>query len=113
MTEVDLRNAKNYLNGFFSLSLSTQGGITDRILTARMLGLSKDYLETYRQRVEAVTIEQVQEVARKYIQSTNAAIVVVGDAAKLSKQLSQLGAVEILNLEGKFVKRVETRNGLR
>ena len=113
VTEVDLRNAKNYLNGFFSLSLSTQGGITDRILTARMLGLSKDYLETYRQRVEAVTIEQVQEVARKYIQSTNAAIVVVGDAAKLSKQLSQLGAVEILNLEGKFVKRVETRNGLR
>jgi zinc protease len=113
VTETDLRNAKNYLNGFFSLSLSTQGGITDRILTARMLGLPTDYLETYRQRVEAVTIEQVQEVARKYIQTTNTAIVVVGDAAKLDKQLAQLGTVEILNLEGKFVKKVETRNRLR
>lgn len=113
VTETDLRNAKNYLNGFFSLSLSTQGGVTDRILTARMLGLPKDYLETYRQRVEAVTIEQVQAVARKYIQTANAAIVVVGDAAKLGKQLSQLGAVEILNLEGKLIKKVETRNGLR
>jgi zinc protease len=113
VTESDLRNAKNYLNGFFSLSLSTQGGITDRILTARMLGLPKDYLETYRARVEAVTIEQVQEVARKYIQTTNAAIIVVGDAAKLDKQLAQLGVVEILNLEGKFVKKVQPRNGLR
>lgn len=113
VTETDLRNAKNYLNGFFSLSLSTQGGITDRILTARMLGLSKDYLETYRQRVEAVTIDQVQEVARKYIQTADAAIIVVGDAEKLGRSLSQLGTVEILNLEGKSIKKVEPRNGLR
>jgi predicted Zn-dependent peptidase len=113
VTETDLRNAKNYLNGFFSLSLSTQGGITDRILTARMLGLPKDYLDTYRQRVEAVTIDQVQEAARKYIQTADAAIIVVGDAEKLGRPLSQLGSVEILNLEGKSIKKMDPRNGLR
>ncbi|MEW6126117.1 MAG: pitrilysin family protein [Acidobacteriota bacterium] len=113
VSAADLQNAKNYLNGYFSLSLSTQGGITDRIVTYRMLGLPKTILETYRERVEAVTAEQIQQAAQKYIQTNDAIIIVVGDAAKLGAQLAELGTVEVLNLEGKFVKRIEPRKRLR
>jgi zinc protease len=101
VTPIDLRNAKNYLNGLFSLSLSTQGGIAGKILQSRMLDLPKDYMETYRAKVEAVTADQVQEAASKYILTERPAIVVVGDAAKLKRQLESLGPVEVVDIEGK------------
>jgi zinc protease len=97
----DLQNAKNYLNGGFSLSLSTQGGVTNAIVLTRMLGLTSDYLEQYRERIEAVTAEQVQAVARKYIRTDTPTIVVVGDAKKLQKSLATLGTLEVFDVEGK------------
>jgi zinc protease len=104
VSEKDLRSAKNYLNGGFSLSLATQGGVTNAVVLTRMLGLAPDYLEKYRQRIEAVTAEQVQEVARKYIRTDNSTIVVVGDAAKLRRQLATLGNVEMFDTQGKRQK---------
>ena len=107
VTAADLRNAKNYLNGVFSLTLSTQGGIADKILQSRMLDLPKDYLETYRAKVEEVTADQVQQAAAKYILTDRPAIVVVGDAAKLKRQLETLGPVDVVDIEGKPVKPVQ------
>jgi predicted Zn-dependent peptidase len=100
----ELQGAKNYLNGLFSLSLSTQGGVAERLMQTRMLDLGRDYLEAYRTRIEAVTAEQVQEAARKYILSDRPAIVVVGDASKLAKDLRTVGRVEVFDIEGKPVK---------
>ena len=97
----ELQSAKNYLNGLFSLSLSTQGGVAERIMQTYMLDLGRDYLERYRSRIEAVTAEQVQEVVRKYIRSDRPAVVVVGDAAKLAKDLRTIGPVEVFDIEGK------------
>lgn len=90
---LELQNAKNYLNGLFSLSLSTQGGVAERTLQTYMFELGRDYLEGYRSRIEAVTADQVQQVARKYLGTDRVTIVVVGDAAKLRKQLASLGPV--------------------
>jgi zinc protease len=101
VSEKDLQNAKNYLNGGFSLSLSTQGGVTNAIVLARMLGLAPDYLEQYRERIAAVTATQVQAVARKYIRTDTPTIVVVGDATKLRRSLATLGTLEIFDIEGK------------
>jgi predicted Zn-dependent peptidase len=100
----ELQGAKNYLNGLFSLSLSTQGGVAERLMQTRMLDLSSDYLEAYRTRIEAVTAEQVQEAARKYILSDRPSIVVVGDASKLAKDLRTIGPVQVLDIEGKPVR---------
>src|SRR4030095_12401666 len=100
-----LQNAKNYLNGLFSLSLSAQGGIADRLIKEYTLDLRKDYLESYRSRIESVTAEQVQEVARKYLLTDRPVIVVVGDASKLANDLKTIGQVHVLDIEGKAVKR--------
>ena len=93
----ELQSAKNYLNGLFSLSLSTQGGVAERTLQTYVLELGRDYLESYRSRIEAVTAEQVQQVARKYMLSDRATIVVVGDAAKLRRGMASLGPVSELS----------------
>lgn len=100
----ELQSAKNYLNGTFSLALSTQGGVADRMIESYMLGLGGDYLQSYRARIEAVTAEQVRQIARKYMLSDRAAIVVVGDAAKLGKELSPLGPFTMLDIEGRLKK---------
>lgn len=100
----ELQNAKNYLNGNFSLALSTQGGIAGGMVQTYMLGLGGDYLERYRARIEAVTAEQVQQIARKYMTSERRAIVVVGDARKLKKKLSPLGPLTVLDIEGRLRK---------
>jgi zinc protease len=96
----ELQNAKSYLTGAFSISLSTQGGIADEILQIHLLGLGADYLKNYRARIEAVTASDVQRVARKYILTDRPIIVVVGDAAKLRKELSTLGPITALNVKG-------------
>lgn len=102
--ERELQGAKNYLNGLFSLGLSTQGGVAGRLMQTHMLDLGRDYLGGYRSRIEAVTAEQVQEAARKYMSSGNPAIVVVGDASKLARTLRPIGPVEAFDIEGKPLK---------
>jgi len=92
------------LNGVFSLTLSTQGGLAGRVLQSRLLDLPDDYLRSYRARIEAVTADQVQQAARKYILTDRPAIVVVGDAAKLKRQLETLGPVDLVDIEGKPLK---------
>jgi zinc protease len=104
VTPRELQDAKNYLNGLFSLSLSTQGGIAERTLQTLVLDLGRDYLESYRSRIDAVTAEQVQEAATKYILSDRAALVVVGDASKLREQLKAMGPLELLDSEGNPMK---------
>lgn len=100
----ELQSAKNYLDGLFSLALSTQGGIAERMVQTYMLDLGSRYLESYRSRVQAVTADQVQQVARKYMLSDRAVIVVVGDASKLAKDLGAIGRVEVLDQEGRSAK---------
>ncbi len=105
----ELQDAKSFLAGQFALSLSTQGGVASRLLHARVLGLGSDYLETYRARVDEVTSDRVQEVARKYISTNTAAIVVVGDARKLAKGLRGLGPVELINKVGRRLQSTTTK----
>jgi predicted Zn-dependent peptidase len=50
--------------------------------------LGDDYLNTYVQKVYAVTPEQVQRAAQKYIAVDRLTIVVVGDRAKVAEQVA-------------------------
>jgi zinc protease len=91
----ELQNAKNYINGNYSLLLSTQAGLANQALHTRLLGLDQDFLQSMRSKVEAVTAEQVMQAARDYVQIDHPAIVVVGDAAKLKKDLEPIGPLII------------------
>lgn len=87
VSEKEFADAKSYLTGVFPLRLETQEGLVDQLLQIKMFGLPQDYLEAYRNRIQAVTIEQVQEIARKYVTPDEAAIVIVGDGAQLFEQV--------------------------
>jgi zinc protease len=87
VTEKELTDATTYLTGIFPIRLETLDGLIDQLIQIEMLGLPPDYLQTYRERVSAVTREEVQRVARLYVTPERAALVVVGDAAALRDEI--------------------------
>ncbi len=87
VSEKELVDAKAYLTGVFPIRLETQEGLTDQLVQIKMLGLPNDYLERYRDRVQAVTAEEIQRVATKYIRPDLAAVIVVGDGASVPEQM--------------------------
>ncbi|MCA1818347.1 MAG: insulinase family protein [Acidobacteria bacterium] len=87
VTEKELRDAKTYLTGIFPIRLETLDGLIDQLIQIRMFGLPEDYLLTYRDRVQAVSREEVQRAAREYVTPDRAALVIVGDAAALKEQI--------------------------
>jgi zinc protease len=100
--EDEMADAKSYLTGVFPLRLETQEGLVDQLVQIKMFGLPENYLEIYRNQIQAVTIPQVQEVARKYVRPDNAAIVIVGDGAQLESQIKPYAdQIEFYNTAGK------------
>lgn len=66
-----------------------------------MYDLPDDYLQTYRDQINAVTAKDIQRVAQKYIRPEEAVIVVVGDAAETSEQIKPYSEViELYDTEG-------------
>jgi zinc protease len=92
----ELTNIKNYVAGNYLLSLETQDGLASRLNTVQALGLPKDYLETFVTRVRSVEPGQIEAVAKKYVASDQAAIVIVGDSAKIGEVLKKFGEVKVV-----------------
>jgi zinc protease len=102
VSQKELADAKSYLTGVFPIRLETQEGLTDQLVQIKMLNLPNDYLETYRDRVQAVTVEEIQRVAQKYVKPDEAALVVVGDGALVLDQMKPYCEdIEIYNTAGR------------
>src|SRR5689334_18481852 len=101
VSDEELTNAKAYLSGVFPIRIETQDGLIDQLVSIKMLDLPRDYLHTYRDRINAVTAEQIQRVAQKYVTPDLAAIVIVGDAAEVRKQVEPFSEmIEVYDTEG-------------
>jgi predicted Zn-dependent peptidase len=70
---------KNSLAGSFGRSLEDPATPARFALNIDKYNLPHDYYETYMERLEAITIEDVQEMAKKYIRPENALYLAVGD----------------------------------
>ena len=85
VTAEDLQNVKNYMSGTFAYTLQDPKTIARFALNIEKYNLPADYYSTYLKQIEAVTIEDVQAMAKKYIKPDNAIILVVGDKAVADK----------------------------
>jgi hypothetical protein len=105
--EEKLRSIKNFLTGIFALQLENPQTVARFALNIERYGLAKDYYATYLKKLEAVTAEDVQRVAQKYIRPDNAYIVVVGKKEGVAETLQQFGEVTFLDIYGDPIKRFE------
>jgi zinc protease len=101
VTPEELESARSYLTGVFSLGVATQQGLLTQLSTVYLERLPENYLETYRERIRALTAEDVMGAARRHFDSANAQIVVVGDRDQIAEQAALFGNVTEYDAHGK------------
>lgn len=93
--------AKLTIIGSFALQLESPQSLLGNIMTQKIYGLPADYWDTYPQKIAAITPEEIQRVARKYLDLSKLQVVAVGDAKMIAEPLKQFGSVELFDTEGK------------
>lgn len=99
----ELQGAKSYLRGIFPIQTSTQTGLSATLNNVYVFGLPKDYPETFRAKVAAVTPAQVKDGATTVLGSENSVIAIVGDYAKVKDQLAAYTNITFLDTDGKVI----------
>ena len=82
VTAQELQDAKDYLTGSFVFAFESSPQIARFLVHAEVYGLGFDYVEKYPDYIRAVTVEEISRVARKYLDSENYTLVVVGPVAE-------------------------------
>jgi zinc protease len=101
----DLENAKRAIVGSFALLLESPNSILSNYIDRHFYKLPSDYWDTYASKIEAVTPEEVQRVAKKYWTPERLQIVAVGDVTKVEPILKKWGTVQVFDAEGKPISK--------
>jgi len=104
VTPEELESARNYLTGVFSLGVATLDGLIGQLSTVYLERLPEDYLEKYRDRVRALTAENVLAAARRHFDSADSQVVLVGDRAQIGEQAALFGDVTAYDAQGEIIK---------
>jgi zinc protease len=99
----ELQGAKSYLRGLFPIQTMTQAGLATTLNNVYVFGLPKDYPETYRAKIAAVSADQVKAGVQVLLGSENSVIVIVGDWAKVKEQLGTYKDITFLDTDGKTI----------
>lgn len=97
----ELSDAQAYQSGTFPLTIETPNEIATQILNVLFYDRPVSEIPTFRERVMAVTPDDVQRVAREYIKPERLSIVLVGNARGFVRQLSEFGfpTYEVIPIE--------------
>jgi zinc protease len=87
----ELRGVQDYFQGSFPLTIETPSAIALQVLNQIFYGLPLKDLEQLRERVELVTVDDLQTAAKQFVRPDRLSIVLVGDAAKFTSQLKAQG----------------------
>jgi predicted Zn-dependent peptidase len=100
VSDQEIADAKRSMVASFALSLESPAQLLNLWLTQWRYRLPADYWDRYAERVMAVTKDQIQGAARKYLAQDRLQIVVVGDPARALDPLEKLGPVETYDSNG-------------
>jgi zinc protease len=82
VTAQELQDAQDYLTGSFVFAFESSPQIARFLVHAEVYSLGFDYIEKYPQYIREVTVDDISRVARKYLDSENYTLVVVGPVAE-------------------------------
>jgi zinc protease len=95
----DLDKARSYLAGSYPLGIESPDSLAAEILNVELFGLDPGFINEYQGRVRAVTADAVKRVAARRLPLDDLALVVVGPAQALRKDLETLGPVTVRPLQ--------------
>ncbi|WP_396636563.1 M16 family metallopeptidase [Maribacter sp. R77961] len=90
VTEKELANTKAKYTGRFVMALEQPQTIANYALNIEKEGLPKDFYKTYLERIDNISIEDVQNAAQKYFSSSNARVVVAGKGSEVLENLEKV-----------------------
>ncbi len=91
VTEAELSLAISYLVGVFPLRFESTAAVAGGLASMEIFRLPVDYFDSYRDRITAVTADDVQRVARRHLDPSRLQVVIVGDAEVIRDPVSALG----------------------
>jgi hypothetical protein len=107
VSDEELKDAKAIYNGNFALGLENPARTASFARNILINDLSKDFYRTYLQKINAVTVDDVQRAAQKYFNYSNARVVVVGKAEAVQPDLAKSGYD--IKMYDKLAKPVSTK----
>src|SRR5215510_1131862 len=99
----ELDEAKRALVASFALSLESPPELLGYAIVQKIYGFPPDYWDSYPAKIMAVTADDIQRVARKYVNPENFQIVAVGDVEKIKPVFEKYGPVEVFDGDGKKI----------
>lgn len=104
ITARELDYNKQSLIRRYPAGFETVGAISNQLSNLVVYGLPDSYFNEYIAKVNAVTLDDVNRVAKQYLDPSKMAIVIVGDRKTIEKGLKELGySITILDADGKPV----------
>lgn len=89
-TEIELKRAKDNILNSFLFRYDTRDKVLAERVKLEFYGYPADYLETYKAALEKVTLADVTQAAKKYIQPAKLAVLVVGNQPEIKPGLDAL-----------------------
>jgi zinc protease len=78
VNEEELKAKKTTITGVYKVALSTTGGMAGQLLSIAQRNIKMDFLDQYPDKINALTLEEVNGAIKKYIKPDNLHIIVAG-----------------------------------
>ena len=101
VTADELDAARRSIVARFALSLESSQQLISYAIIRKTFNFPADYWDKYPSQIMAVGADDVQRVAKKYINPVTMQVVAIGDSAKIKPVLAKYGPVEIVDETGK------------
>lgn len=99
VTPDELQEAKDYLVGSFPLKMDTNSKLAGMLIYQEFYGLGLDYYETYSRQIKSVSVQDVQRVARQYLDPDHFLLVAVGKLSEANIPLADVKLPDTLSKE--------------
>jgi zinc protease len=101
ITAAELAKAKQFAVGNMAFQLEGIGNIVDKLLWLRFYGRQNSYIERFETMIEAIDVDAVNAVVRRYFAEESCIIVVVGKRTEVESQLSSFGPLRHFHFRDK------------
>lgn len=100
ITPNELGLAKAALAGSFARSLEQPATIARFAINTEMQELPTDYYKNYLKNLDALTLDQINDIAAKYVRHHGLQITIVGKTDDFADQMNQFGTVKFYTVTG-------------
>jgi zinc protease len=101
-TASELALAADYLAGVFPLRFESTAAVAGTVAMAESLGVPEDFYSTYRERVRALTADEVHAAARTHLHPDRLLVLAVGDTAAVAPMLDGMGLGPVTRVAAEF-----------